>query len=112
MLNQRPDTDKTYQQAAEQLKLIAHPLRLRILLALLKHPPMPVVALQKLLNAEKPSFSNQLIKLKDHGLLLSKRQGLTTHYALANPALIEQLREVMSRLNKNIGGGGLEKTDV
>ncbi|WP_420149675.1 ArsR/SmtB family transcription factor [Spirosoma sp.] len=78
---------KKTDQAAEVLKTIAHPIRIRILLALVDQSSMKVSSLQEYLQVEQSLLSHHLIKMKDRGVLASKRQGQEIHYSLVDTSL-------------------------
>ncbi|GAB4025662.1 ArsR/SmtB family transcription factor [Spirosoma koreense] len=89
--------DQTIDQAAELLKTLAHPLRIRLILLLAKKRSMNVSTLQRRLKVEQTILSYQLIRMKDRGLLESVRQGKEIHYSLADSALSEIMKLVLSR---------------
>lgn len=78
-------------QAADLLKTIAHPIRLRIVLALAEESSLKVSALQKHLQLEQSLVSHHLTKMKDRDILSSKRQGNEVYYALSNASLRKAL---------------------
>ncbi|MBD2753690.1 ArsR/SmtB family transcription factor [Spirosoma validum] len=75
---------QTFNQAAELLKTLAHPLRIRIVLTLAQKRSMNVSALQRQLKVDQAILSYQLTKMRDRGLLTSVRQGQEIHYSLTN----------------------------
>ncbi|WP_420149684.1 ArsR/SmtB family transcription factor [Spirosoma sp.] len=91
------DINQAHHQTAEVLKLIAHPLRLRILLTLLEQPALQVSALQEQLKIEQALLSVYLNKMKDRGLLVGRRQGTSIYYTLRNPAFVDQLKQILER---------------
>lgn len=92
--------NQKHEQAAEVLKLMANPSRLRILFTLLEESPMSVSALNERLNIDQSVLSHNLVKLKDHGLLFSHRQGKSIHYSLANPELVRHLNEIFIKMTR------------
>ncbi|UFH54600.1 helix-turn-helix transcriptional regulator [Spirosoma sp. KNUC1025] len=83
-------------QAAEILKTIAHPGRIRILLALAEQPSLNVSALQEQLQIEQSLLSQYLVKMKDRGILVSTRRGQEIHYSLADTSLLEVVKLLLN----------------
>ncbi|UFH56316.1 helix-turn-helix transcriptional regulator [Spirosoma sp. KNUC1025] len=90
-------TDTKIDQAAEILKIIAHPGRIRIILALAEQPSLKVSALQEQLQIEPSLLSHHLVKLKDRGLLDSKRSGKETRYFLTDSAPTQLIHLLLKR---------------
>lgn len=80
------------EQAAELLKTIAHPIRLRILLALIEQPSINVSTLQTQLKIDQSALSHHLIKMKDRGLLTNVRRGKEIYYSLADATFAEVVK--------------------
>ena len=89
--------EQTYDQAAELLKTLAHPLRIRIILLLTKKRSMNVSTLQRRLKVDQTILSYQLIRMRDRGLLESVRQGKEMHYSLVDSALSEIMKLALNR---------------
>lgn len=77
---------KVLESAAECLRTIAHPCRLRMIEILLKEE-RPVGELAKACNIPSNMASEHLRILKDRGLLKSRRQGRKIFYTVAEPML-------------------------
>lgn len=73
-------------RAAEMIKAMAHPIRLRII-ALLCDQPLHVSALTEHLQLKQAVVSQQLRILRMHGLVESERLDGFSYYRLANPRL-------------------------
>ena len=97
-----PINDQTFDQAAELLKTLAHPLRIRLILLLAKKRSMNVSTLQRRLKVDQTILSYQLIRMRDRGLLDSVRQGKEIHYSLADSALSEIMKLIIAREGKAI----------
>ena len=82
--------------AANMLKAIAHPTRIAILSYLEDGKKLTVTELHELLDIEQSTASHHLGILKDKGVLISKRDGKNTYYALKN----NNLGKLMECLNK------------
>ncbi len=72
--------------AAEVLKAVAHPIRLRIVAALCRGAEH-VSALAELLDVPQPIVSQQLRILRGQGLVAATREDGFAWYRLAEPAL-------------------------
>lgn len=89
--------DHATDQAAELLKTIAHPIRLRIILLLTQEPSVNVSTLQEHLQIDQSLVSQHLIKMKDRGLLSSVRRGQQMYYFLADPMVGQAIRLLLER---------------
>jgi DNA-binding transcriptional ArsR family regulator len=77
---------KVLESAAECLRTIAHPCRLRMIEILLKEE-RPVGELAKSCGIPSNMASEHLRILKDRGLLKSRREGRKVFYIVAEPML-------------------------
>jgi ArsR family transcriptional regulator len=73
------------------LKAIAHPARLQIL-DLLREGEMCVCHIEASLNRRQAYISQQLMTLREAGLVDSRRDGLQVYYRLTDP----QIRELLN----------------
>ena len=80
------DKYKILESAAECLRTIAHPSRLRMIEILLKEEK-PVGELAEACNIPSHTASEHLRLLKDRGLLKSRREGRKVFYVVAEPML-------------------------
>lgn len=83
-------------EAAEMLKALSNPSRLRILCALVPGD-MTVGELEKALGASQSYVSGQLLRLRNEGLVTCDRDGRSMHYRLADPRvrpLLERIYEL------------------
>jgi ArsR family transcriptional regulator len=87
-------------EAAEVLKAVAHPLRLRIV-ALLCRGEAHVNALAERLEAPQSIVSQQLRILRMRGLVAPVRRGGRSYYRLAEP----HLRQMVKCVEGCVGGG-------
>ena len=88
--------------AAECLKVMAHPVRLRIV-DILMQGEFPVQQIAELCNLPSHQASEHLRLLQGHGLLSSLRRGRSVYYRIASPRLPSLLRCVRSTCGT--GGG-------
>jgi ArsR family transcriptional regulator, zinc-responsive transcriptional repressor len=72
--------------AAECLKVMAHPIRLRIV-DILMQGEFPVGEIAELCELPAHQMSEHLRLLQGHGLLDSERRGRTVYYCVNNPRL-------------------------
>ena len=88
--------DAAAAEAAELLKALSNPGRLRILCALVPGE-MTVGELEKALGASQSYVSGQLLRLRGEGLVACERDGRAMHYRLADPRvrpLLERIYEL------------------
>ncbi len=79
------------QRAAEILKTVAHPARLKII-DFLQSGEQSVAQICKCLNAPQPFISHQLNLMKAKGILSSRRSGNQVFYQVANQNVIEVIQ--------------------
>ena len=70
-------------QKAKVLSLLGNDVRLRIVYLFLKYDRMCVCDLSDVLQMKQSPISQHLRKLKDGGLLVSQREGMTIFYSIA-----------------------------
>ena len=75
--------ESSYDQLAELFKGLAHPTRLEIL-DLLREGEMCVCHIEAALNKRQAYISQQLMTLREAGLVLSRRNGLQVYYRLTD----------------------------
>ncbi|SEW20010.1 transcriptional regulator, ArsR family [Cognatiyoonia koreensis] len=80
-------------EAAEMLKVLSNPSRLRILCALVPGDKT-VGELEAALNAPQSYVSSQLARLRGEGLVTFEREGRVKRYRLSDP----RVRPVLERL--------------
>src|SRR5512145_134616 len=76
------------ERAAEVLKTVAHPLRLRIV-EVLESGEKSVNELKDLLGVTQPLTSQHLSQMRMRGVLASRRDGAQVHYSIANPDVVK-----------------------
>jgi DNA-binding transcriptional ArsR family regulator len=82
--------ERSYEQLAELFKGLAHPTRLQIL-DLLREGEMCVCHIEASLNKRQAYVSQQLMTLRDAGLVHSRRDGLQVYYRLSHPQMADLL---------------------
>ncbi|WHX49540.1 metalloregulator ArsR/SmtB family transcription factor [Paenibacillus woosongensis] len=75
---------QTYEEAAEMLKALAHPVRLCIARGLLKHGPCNVSYMQDCLEIPQSTVSQHLQKLRTNGIVKAERHRHEIHYTIEN----------------------------
>ena len=88
------------------LKLISNPNRLRILLHL-RAGESAVGELESALETKQPNLSHELRKLRDHGLVATRRQSKVIFYSLSDLSivrLVDGLVEFREKLTKPMPG--------
>ena len=78
---------------AQILKVIAHPVRLQILAALKEKNPLNVTELAEMitLDVERSLLSHHLIKMRDNGVLRSRKEGMFVYYSIVDKKLFNIL---------------------
>jgi ArsR family transcriptional regulator len=88
---------------AQFFKSLAHPIRIRILETLVRGE-VKVQDLQKALDLDQPIVSQQLARLRSSGIVVSRKEGTTTFYAVSDPMLAELLQVAKAILNRHLVG--------
>lgn len=82
---------KTLPRMAELYKLLANPVRLKILISLGNARRLCVGDVAQVVELSIPATSHQLKLLKDHGWLHTENDGKLVYYSLASEGLREAL---------------------
>ncbi|MGJ8624083.1 MAG: ArsR/SmtB family transcription factor [Yoonia sp.] len=85
--------DEAANDAADMMKALSNPGRLRILCALVAGP-MTVGEIETALGASQSYVSGQLLKLRGEGLVTCTRDGRSMHYSLSDPRVRPLLERV------------------
>lgn len=99
----------TYQTLANQLKLLAHPERLRIL-DILRREPECVCHLEMLLDKPQPYVSQQLRLLRKANMIIDERRGHNIYYQLADERIREWLEQILGPAKEDPQLAVLKKT--
>lgn len=84
-----------YNEAAELLKVLAHPVRLCIVSGLLESGECNVSYMQSCLNAPQSTISQHLQKLKAAGIIEGKRSGLEVFYRVCSDKAAELIKVLL-----------------
>src|SRR5258707_2344748 len=82
---------------------LAHPIRIRLLEILVTRDAR-VQHLQRALNLDQPIVSQQLARLRASGIVVTKKEGSSTTYAVADPMIGELLKVARQILNRHLVG--------
>lgn len=75
---------KSYNETADILKALAHPVRLCIVRGLMQKEQCNVTYMQECLNLPQSTVSQHLQKLRSMGIVETERNGLEINYTVAN----------------------------
>lgn len=78
------------------LKVLAHPVRLCIAIALMKNGIMNVSAIQEYLALPQSTVSQHISKMRQVGLVTDKRDGTKIFYELTNPKAVSIINVLSS----------------
>lgn len=98
------DMVNNYDDTASKLKVMGHPVRLQIL-DMLRCGEICVCHIEQALDKRQAYISQQLMTLRDAGLVDSRKEGLQVYYRLTNP----QMRDLLDLL---FGAPTTDKLDV
>jgi len=82
---------------------LAHPIRIRLLEVLVTQEAR-VQDLQRVLKLDQPIVSQQLARLRASGIVVSRKEGPATVYAVADPMIGGLLRVARQILNRHLVG--------
>lgn len=91
---------------ANKLKVMGHPVRLQIL-GMLRQGEICVCHIERALDRRQAYVSQQLMILRDAGLVDSRKDGLQVYYWLVD----EQVNEILELIAGPISSKGLEQID-
>ena len=89
---------------AEFFRALAHPIRIRLLEILVTVDEGSVQDLQRALGIDQPIVSQQLARLRASGIVVAKKSGAATRYAVADPLLKDLLQVAKQILNRRLMG--------
>jgi len=85
-----------YNETADMLKILAHPVRICIVKGLLSNGECNVSHMQNCLNAPQSTISQHLQKLRTAGIIEGRRNGVEIYYTVCN----EKVASLMNVLLK------------
>jgi len=89
--------DQIYELHASVCQILANPTRLKIL-SMLRDQEVAVGELARRLETSKPNLSQHLAILRQRRVVLTRREGVTVYYRIANPKILRAfdiMREVL-----------------
>ncbi len=95
-----------YEQVAALVKALAHPVRLQILQILQTEGEACVCHLEVVLGQRQPYISQQLMRLRDAGLVVDRRDGMNVFYALADEQIALVLDTALEAAQALAAAGG------
>ncbi len=84
---------KTFEPQADLLKTISHPTRLAVL-EILRDGEQCVCHMEAMLGIRQASLSQQLMVLREAGLLEVRREGLNVYYHVVRPGIFDVIDAV------------------
>jgi ArsR family transcriptional regulator len=85
-------SERKLEYAAEMLRLMGHPVRLRVVELLQAETELAAGAIQLALGQAQPTVSQHLSKMRMLGLLKARREGGQVFYSVAQPQLFQLLQ--------------------
>jgi len=95
-MNHYKDDPWVFEENAEILKALAHPVRLCIVKGLIDNGPKNVTNMQACLDAPQSTISQHLSRLKSCGIIRGDRNGLEIVYSVSNEKIKEIIRILFS----------------
>lgn len=90
-----------YNEIAEMLKVLAHPVRLCIVKGLLENGECNVTYMQNCLDTPQSTISQHLQRLRSAGIVEGKRNGLEIYYKISNKKIAD-LISILINENTNL----------
>lgn len=90
-----------YNDVAELLKALAHPVRICIVSNLLEKGECNVTQMQDCLGAPQSTISQHLQRLRLAGIVESRRVGLEVYYTIKNPKVGHCIQEILQSFRFN-----------
>lgn len=91
-------SEEKLEKIAEFLKALAHPIRLRIILALMKDNEICVKLLSELLETTQPNISQHLSTLKKVGIIKYSKKGMLNCYKISNEKIKKLIELILSEI--------------
>jgi ArsR family transcriptional regulator len=80
--------DRIYELHASVCQMLSHPTRLKVLNAL-RDQELAVAELARRVGASLPNLSQHLAILRHRRVVLTRREGATIYYRIANPKILQ-----------------------
>ncbi|WP_315121073.1 metalloregulator ArsR/SmtB family transcription factor [uncultured Clostridium sp.] len=85
---------KDFNERAELLKVLAHPVRLCIVKGLIENGKCNVTHMQNCLDMPQSTISQHLQKLRTAGIIQGERNGLEINYSICNEVTIKLIQSL------------------
>jgi DNA-binding transcriptional ArsR family regulator len=85
-----------FERISEILRVLAHPVRLRIVHQLIKKKSLNVSELQQFLSMPQSTVSQHLSKLKTHKVVAYERKGLEVFYRCVDDEKVKQTLKILT----------------
>jgi DNA-binding transcriptional ArsR family regulator len=85
-----------YNETAEMLKVLAHPVRICIVKGLLDNGECNVSHMQNCLNAPQSTISQHLQKLRAAKIIEGRRNGLEIYYSVCNEKVAKLINVILN----------------
>ncbi|MEM1043113.1 MAG: metalloregulator ArsR/SmtB family transcription factor [Bacteroidota bacterium] len=92
--------DALVERAARRLKVLGHPVRLRLLNALRAHGELSVQELMDLTEQRQANASKHLGLLAREGIVRRRKEGINAFYSIADPSIAGIYLLISNRLNE------------
>ncbi|MEK7372752.1 MAG: metalloregulator ArsR/SmtB family transcription factor [candidate division NC10 bacterium] len=96
--------DQIYELHASVCQILANPTRLKVLNAL-REQEIAVADLARRVGTSMPNLSQHLAILRQRGVVLTRREGATIYYRIANPKILRAFDIMREVLFEQIAGG-------
>ncbi len=90
------DNMPKFEEIAELLKVIAHPVRLCIVNGLLEKGTCNVSFIQNCLNTPQSTISQHLQRLRSAGIVEGKRDGTEIYYSIADKRIANLVKDLLN----------------
>tara|TARA_B100000745_G_scaffold264838_1_gene189677 strand:- start:2892 stop:3224 length:333 start_codon:yes stop_codon:yes gene_type:complete len=95
-LKKELENEEAVLHCAEQFGLVGDPTRMKICWLLCKHPELSVGDIAEILNVSISAVSHSLKKLRENGLVDTRREHKTIFYSLSNNKFNEVLKNSLN----------------
>jgi ArsR family transcriptional regulator len=92
------DEERLFAFHADMCKMLSSPIRLKVI-HFLRDKEKPVNELAQLCQVPQATLSQHLGLMRQRGMLVTRKEGTTVYYCLANPKMIEAfdlMRQILS----------------
>lgn len=101
MKNKKLANKNIYKAQAEMCQCMANAKRLEIL-NILKDKVMPAAKIAAEMGISNANLSQHLTKMRESGILISRREGVSIFYSLSNPKIIQACRIMREILQEHL----------